>query len=127
MIDGVQMRKTMLSASKPLASRPALESNHRVLYKGPFPQVTLEDGRTLRRGEFVAVSAALYQSLRRAAERAQTVVLRGANEELRLLLVLTRLDDLFELDPPVARSTVPASAIFRRAPFPRGSPGARRA
>lgn len=35
---------------------------------------------------------------RRAAERRQTVCLRGANEELRFLLVLTKLDDLFELE-----------------------------
>ena len=46
---------------------------------------------------------ALMLIQRRAAERAQAVVLRGANEELRFLLVLTRLDDLFDLDPPVAR------------------------
>ena len=35
---------------------------------------------------------------RRAAERRVAVALRGANEELRFLLVLTKLDDLFELD-----------------------------
>ncbi len=35
---------------------------------------------------------------RKAAERRQTVCLRGANEELRFLLVLTKLDDLFELE-----------------------------
>jgi anti-anti-sigma regulatory factor len=43
---------------------------------------------------------ALMLIQRKAAERQQTVVLRSANEELRFLLVLTRLDDLFELDPP---------------------------
>src|SRR5690242_11259932 len=35
---------------------------------------------------------------RRAAERRVAVALRGANEELRFLLVLTKLDDLFELE-----------------------------
>ncbi len=35
---------------------------------------------------------------RKAAERRLTVCLRGANEELRFLLVLTKLDDLFELE-----------------------------
>jgi anti-anti-sigma regulatory factor len=35
---------------------------------------------------------------RRAADRRQTVCLRGANDELRFLLVLTKLDDLFELE-----------------------------
>ena len=44
---------------------------------------------------------ALMLIQRKAAERRQAVVLRSANEELRFLLVLTRLDDLFELDPPV--------------------------
>lgn len=44
---------------------------------------------------------ALMLIQRRAAERRQTVVLKNAQEELRFLLVLTRLDDLFELDPPV--------------------------
>ena len=46
---------------------------------------------------------ALMLIQRRAAERRQAVVLRSANEELRFLLVLTRLDDLFELDPPTSR------------------------
>lgn len=46
---------------------------------------------------------ALMLIQRRAAERRQAVVLRSANEELRFLLVLTRLDDLFELDPPASR------------------------
>src|SRR2546427_4373839 len=39
---------------------------------------------------------ALMLIQRRAAERRLTVCLRGANEELRFLLVLTKLDDLFE-------------------------------
>ena len=46
---------------------------------------------------------ALMLIQRKAAERRQAVTLRGANEELRFLLVLTRLDDLFELDPPTRR------------------------
>lgn len=46
---------------------------------------------------------ALMLIQRKAAERRQAVVLRSANEELRFLLVLTRLDDLFELDPPASR------------------------
>lgn len=41
---------------------------------------------------------ALMLIQRHAADRRQTVCLRGANEELRLLLVLTNLDDLFELE-----------------------------
>ena len=41
---------------------------------------------------------ALMLIQRKAAERRLTVCLRGANEELRFLLVLTKLDDLFELE-----------------------------
>ena len=42
--------------------------------------------------------SALMLIQRHAAERRQTVCLRNANEELRFLLVLTKLDDLFELE-----------------------------
>ena len=41
---------------------------------------------------------ALMLVQRRAAERRQRVCLRGAAEELRYLLVLTKLDDLFEIE-----------------------------
>ncbi|HXE57891.1 MAG TPA: STAS domain-containing protein [Gemmatimonadales bacterium] len=41
---------------------------------------------------------ALMLIQRRAAERRQVVVLRNVSEELRFLLVLTKLDDLFELE-----------------------------
>lgn len=41
---------------------------------------------------------ALMLVQRRAAERRLQVVLRGAHEELRLLLVLTKLDDLFTFE-----------------------------
>lgn len=41
---------------------------------------------------------ALMLVQRRAAERRQSVCLRGAAEELRYLLVLTKLDDLFEIE-----------------------------
>jgi anti-anti-sigma factor len=41
---------------------------------------------------------ALMLIQRKAAERRISVRLRGANEELRFLLVLTKLDDLFELE-----------------------------
>jgi anti-anti-sigma factor len=43
---------------------------------------------------------ALMLIQRRAAERRQAVVLRNASDELRYLLVLTKLDDLFELESP---------------------------
>jgi len=41
---------------------------------------------------------ALMLIQRRAAERRQIVVLRNASEEIRFLLMLTKLDDLFELE-----------------------------
>ena len=39
---------------------------------------------------------------RRAAERSQSVVLFRPNDELRFLLVLTKLDDLFEVQAQAA-------------------------
>ncbi len=36
----------------------------------------------------------------RASELRRTVCLRGASEELRFLLVLTRMEDRFEFEPP---------------------------
>ena len=41
---------------------------------------------------------ALMLIQRRAAERRQVVVLKNANDELRFLLLLTKLDDLFQLE-----------------------------
>jgi anti-anti-sigma factor len=45
---------------------------------------------------------ALMLIQRRAAERRQVVVLRNASEEIRFLLVLTKLDDLFQLESAFA-------------------------
>jgi anti-sigma B factor antagonist len=44
---------------------------------------------------------ALMLIQRRAAERRQIVVLRNLSEEIRFLLVLTKLDDLFQLESAV--------------------------
>jgi anti-sigma B factor antagonist len=41
---------------------------------------------------------ALMLIQRRAAERRQVVVLRNSNEEIRFLLILTKLYDLFEFE-----------------------------
>jgi anti-anti-sigma factor len=46
---------------------------------------------------------ALMLIQRRAAERRQVVVLRGASEEIRFLLVLTKLDDLFQLESVIGQ------------------------
>ena len=43
---------------------------------------------------------ALILVQRRAARRRLPVVLRGASDDLRFLLMLTKLEPLFELDPP---------------------------
>lgn len=45
---------------------------------------------------------ALMLVQRRASERRQVVVLRRPNDELRFLLVLTKLDDLFEVEAGAA-------------------------
>ncbi|HUL49572.1 MAG TPA: STAS domain-containing protein [Gemmatimonadales bacterium] len=50
------------------------------------------------RGVDSAGLGALMLVQRKAAERRLSVCLRGANDELRFLLVLTKLDDLFELE-----------------------------
>src|SRR3989440_1119981 len=50
---------------------------------------------------------ALMLIQRKAAERRQIVCLRGANEELRFLPVLTKLNDLFELETAVSRRRTP--------------------
>src|SRR5919106_4642020 len=44
---------------------------------------------------------ALMLIQRRAAERRQVVVLRNVSDEIRFLLVLTKLDDLFQLESAV--------------------------
>ena len=44
---------------------------------------------------------ALMLIQRRAAERRQLVILRNVSEEIRFLLVLTKLDDLFRIESPV--------------------------
>jgi|tagenome__1003787_1003787.scaffolds.fasta_scaffold17698868_1 anti-anti-sigma factor len=46
---------------------------------------------------------ALMLIQRRAAERRQIVVLRSASEEIRFLLMLTKLDDLFQLESTVGQ------------------------
>ena len=45
---------------------------------------------------------ALMLIQRRAAERHQLVVLRNLSDEIRFMLVLTKLDDLFQLEAAVA-------------------------
>ena len=59
-------------------------------------RLVIELGRTRQIDS--AGLGALMLIQRRAAERRQAVVLRNPSDELRYLLVLTKLDDLFELE-----------------------------
>jgi hypothetical protein len=67
-VNGVELREMRLVGWKP-AGRP--ESATLVVYKGPFEQVTDEDGTVFRRGEQIAVPGAQAERLRRgpAAEQ----------------------------------------------------------
>jgi anti-anti-sigma factor len=62
-------------------------------------RLVIDLGRT--RNVDSAGLGALMLIQRRAAERRQVVVLRNLSEEIRFLLVLTKLDDLFQLESPV--------------------------
>jgi anti-anti-sigma regulatory factor len=52
---------------------------------------------------------ALMLVQRRAAERRQLVVLRNPSDELRFLLAVTKLAELFQLEPPRGGRTMDAS------------------
>jgi catechol 2,3-dioxygenase-like lactoylglutathione lyase family enzyme len=60
-LDGVQMREMMLQATKP--SGQGVTGHRAIVYRGPFPQVTDEDGTVFRRGERVTVNAAAAERL----------------------------------------------------------------
>ncbi len=99
----------------------ATEANARVVLapevlglesRGPFRDAAVElleglpelDGTLLidfagtRRIDSAGLGA-LMLIQRRASERQQRVVLRHLRDEFRFLLVLTKLDDLFEIEP----------------------------
>jgi catechol 2,3-dioxygenase-like lactoylglutathione lyase family enzyme len=62
--DGIGMREMLLSGRKPLGVAAPSHGQMVVLYKGPFRQITDDQGQVYRRGERVAVSAATGQQLR---------------------------------------------------------------
>jgi len=68
--------------------------------RGEEGRVIVDLGRTTRVDS--AGLGVLVLVRERAAERRWTVCLRGASEELRFMLVLTRLENRFEFEPPVA-------------------------
>ena len=79
------------------AALDAVESNSESLPEGDR-RLVVDLERTTKVDS--AGLEALVMVRERAAERRWTVCLRGASEELRFLLVLTRLEDRFEFEPP---------------------------
>ena len=63
----------------------------------PLERVVVDLGGTTRVDS--AGLGALVMVRERAAEQRRSVCLRGASEELRFLLLLTRLEDRFEFEP----------------------------
>src|SRR5689334_722037 len=116
MPDGIKVASETVVMSPPLwektlAAPQALGLESRTLFRREA--AALQDALPEGSGRLVidltatqAVDSAGLGALmliqRRAAEKRQTVCLRGANEELRFLLVLTKLDDLFELETGVS-------------------------
>ena len=79
------------------AALDAVESNSESMPEGDR-RIVVDLERTTRVDS--AGLEALVMVRERAAEQRWTVCLRGASEELRFLLVLTRLEDRFEFEPP---------------------------
>jgi len=69
---GMELREIRLLGTRPEAI--GLDSIHQVLYRGPFDEVTADDGVCYRRGERVAVSAAACASLRQSSVADQFVI-----------------------------------------------------
>jgi len=80
--------------------RAALEAMESAVGATSGRRVVVDLSRTSRVDS--AGLGALLMVRQRASELRCTVCLRGASEELRFLLVLTRLDDRFEFEPPAA-------------------------
>src|SRR6266571_1269743 len=85
-------RMSTRPAEKMLAAPEALNLDTRTTFR----RAAIELSGT--RAVDSAGLGALMLIQRKASERRLTVCLRGANDELRFLLVLTKLDDLFELE-----------------------------
>ena len=66
--------------------------------RGAVELVGIQDCDRMGRLEDSAGLGTLILIQQHAAARRQTVRLRGINEELRLLLVLTKLEDQFEIE-----------------------------
>ena len=78
--DGVDLRHSLLSARRPAKDR--LPDDQFVLYRGPFEQVRDEAGTVYRRGERVAVTAAVADRLRTGPAAEQFVFLAENDNSL---------------------------------------------
>ena len=65
--------------------------------QGPKGRLVI-DMRSTDRVDSTGLSVLVLVQVR-AAERKHSVALRGASEEIRFLLLMTRLEDRFDLDP----------------------------
>lgn len=74
--DGVEMREMLVTASRP-GSAP--QGQRVVLYKGPFREISDDEGKVYPRGQRVTVSAATWERLRQGPAGEQfTLVTAGA-------------------------------------------------
>ncbi len=71
-INGIEFRSVTVVAHKGIDG-PCLERNQAVIYKGPYKQITDDDGHVYRRGERVAVCDKTFQILRREPYASQFV------------------------------------------------------
>jgi len=96
----VRAPETLDRDSRTEFRRAALEGIERAAAAKPGRRVVVDLSGTTRVDS--SGLGALIMLQQRASELRHTVCLRGASEELRFLLVLTRLDDRFEFEPPAA-------------------------
>jgi SAM-dependent methyltransferase len=71
-VPGMELREIRVLATRP--EPIGLDSIHQVLYRGPFEEVTDEDGVCYRRGERVSVSARTCANLRQSSAADQFVI-----------------------------------------------------
>jgi catechol 2,3-dioxygenase-like lactoylglutathione lyase family enzyme/SAM-dependent methyltransferase len=72
-VPGMELREIRLLGTRP--DSVGLDSVHEVLYRGPFDEVTDDNGVCYRRGERVSVNALTYASLREGSAADQFVFL----------------------------------------------------
>ncbi|HVO34141.1 MAG TPA: STAS domain-containing protein [Gemmatimonadales bacterium] len=96
----VRAPETLDRDSRAAFRRAALAEVEAALGAAPGRRLVIDLSGT-RRVDSAGLGA-LIMLQQRAAELRHTVCLRGASEELRFMLVLTRLDDRFEFEPPAA-------------------------